>query len=290
MIYSALREHKLGVKYWISTGNEADVNVSELVSNVIEDSDIKAVQVYMEDVKGAHHLIKAAKRARELNKPILVLKSGKTKIGQKAASYHTGALPMEDTEIDATFRDAGIIRVDDVKELGAFSSIFASPNRPKGKRTATISNSGALGVMAADKCIEWGLELAELKSETKQQIAQSLPIFASAENPIDVTAQLLNDKDLLSNTLPALIKDPNVDIIILLLAILGKGYDVPRMIESIQKAQSVSDKLIVVSPVASQTADIDELFMKNGIPTVTDPTLVVKAVAKYVDHSVRTRD
>src|SRR5699024_1540523 len=176
MIYNIQKEDGVGIKYWASTGNEADVNVNTLLNYVLEDPDVNIAQVYMEDIKDSQELLDAAKKAEQLEKPILVLKSGTSDIGQKAASSHTGALAAEDAVIDKAFSHHGIIRVNDVNELSNFSKVFKLDKKAKGKNVAIISNSGGLGVMLADSCIENGLNISEFTEETKQKLSQVLPI------------------------------------------------------------------------------------------------------------------
>src|SRR5699024_7105621 len=149
-----------------------------------------------------------------------------------------------------------------------------------------ISNSGGLGVMLADSCIENGLNISEFTEETKQKLSQVLPIFASFENPVDVTAQLLNDKDLLKNVLPILLNDSNIDQVIFGMGIIGKGYDVPAIIREISHAQENGEKLISVAWVGSQKG-VTEQFNRDNIPAFEDPTLLVKALAKYTNYSLR---
>ncbi|WP_166264101.1 acetate--CoA ligase family protein [Marinobacter caseinilyticus] len=285
MVYNLQKEWAGGIKYWIATGNEADVSVSELLDKVLDDTDVRVVQVYMEDVKKPSVLISAARKARHMAKPILALKSGKTPEGKKAASSHTGALAGEDAVVDAVFRQSGIVRVRDVHELANFPVLFSQQKRAVGRNVAILSNSGGLGVMMVDQCRELGLGLAKLSMSTIDELTNMLPDFASAENPIDLTAQLLNDKELLSNALPVLTRDPGVDIILFGLGIMGKGYDIPAIIRDIAEANRVSRQIMAVAWVGGQSGVIEE-FSRADVPVFENATMCVNAVASFADFSL----
>ncbi|CAM3488842.1 acetate--CoA ligase family protein [Aeromicrobium ponti] len=288
MAYNIQKDYGRGVKYWIATGNESDVNVQELVHYIVDDPDIKVVQAYFEDVKDGELLIEAAKKARQLKKPILALKPGKSDEAKKAASSHTGALAGEDIVFDAICQQYGIVRVDDIMELSTFPQIFELDKKIQGKKVAILTNSGGLGVMMVDKCKELGLEIAQFSEETLSKLDTILPEFAATENPIDLTAQLLNDKQLLSNAFPILMEDSQIDIILVAFSGIGKGYDIAGMINDIAKASKEGDKMLAVSWVASEKGVI-EAFGEKGIPAFPDPTLMIKGVAKFADYQLRSR-
>lgn len=283
MVYSLQKQWSNGIKYWIATGNEADATVAEFLGKILEDPDVRVVQAYMEDIKDGEALLAAARKAQDLEKPILALKTGKTSEGKKAASSHTGALAGEDAVLDAVFRQCGIVRVRDVVELACFPQVFAQRKKARGRNVAILSNSGGLGVMMVDQCKELGLEIAKLSESTVTRLGSMLPNFASAENPIDVTTQLLNDKNLLSKALPVLTGDPNVDVIVFGLGIMGKGYDIPTVTEDIVTANRESPQVMAVSWVGGQEGVMGELASR-GVPAFEDPSMCVAAMAKYVDH------
>jgi|LGOV01.1.fsa_nt_gb acyl-CoA synthetase (NDP forming) len=282
MVYNLQKQWGSGLKYWIATGNEADLTVSELLSKLLDDDDIRVVQAYMEDIKQPEKLLEAAKKARKLGKPILALKAGRTPEGQKAASSHTGALAGEDVVLNAIFKRHGIVAVRDVHELASFPQVFAQGKKARGRNVAILSNSGGLAVMMVDQCKEQNLELAKLSKATVDELETMLPSFGSAANPIDLTAQLLVDKKLLSNALPVLARDPGVDIILLGLGIMGKGYDIPTIVKDIASTNSSSEQLVGVAWVAGQQGVVEQ-FAAYDVPVFDNPTMCVDAMAKYVD-------
>lgn len=286
MVYNMQKDDGTGIKYWASTGNESDMNIPRMATYILEDEDISVVQIYMESIKNGSEIIELGKKSKELDKPVLVLKPGKSEEAKKAASSHTGALAAEDIVVDKVLDHYGLVRVDDVNELSSYSKVFRLSKRVKGKNVAILSNSGGLGVMMVDKCKELGLTIVEFTENTKTRLFEILPIFASYENPIDVTAQLLNDKELLSNALPILMEDSNVDIILFGLGIIGKGYQIDTIMKDIIDSQNNGEKLVSVAWVGSQKGRVEE-FNRNNVPAFEDPTMCVKAIAAYANYCVK---
>ncbi|WP_408011252.1 acetate--CoA ligase family protein [Pseudalkalibacillus sp. A8] len=283
MFYNLLSEkYGTGVNYWFATGNEADVNVVDLVDVLIDEKDVDVIHVYLEDIKDGEAFKKAALKAQRNKKPILVLKSGRTSEGKKAAQSHTGALAGEDDVFDVFSEKYGITRVDNIEELAGYSLMFQQQEKRFGRNVAFLSNSGGLGVMMVDKAKELGLNVTEFDKQTIVRLKEILPVFASLTNPIDVTAQLLNDRNLFSKTLPVLLEDQNVDSIVIGLGTIGKGYDIEAIVQDIVEAQK-SDKIVAVSWVGSKNNVVKD-FGLYGVPVFEDTTLCIKALRAYISY------
>src|SRR5699024_10753551 len=161
MIYSMQTDNGTGAKYWASTGNEEDLNTAQLAKYILEtDENVNVIQMYIESIDSDKDMIELGKQSQKKDKPVLVLKAGRSDEAQKAASSHTGALAAEDNIVDNFLKKYGFLRVNDVKELSSFSNVFKLSKKTKGKNVAIISNSGGLGVMMVDKCKEYGLNIA----------------------------------------------------------------------------------------------------------------------------------
>lgn len=286
MLYNIAKSLGRGAGYWVSTGNEADVTAPEVVDAMLDDEQIRVIQLYLEDIKDGCFLVDVAEKALALGKPMLAVKSGRTEEGRRAASSHTGALAADDVVVDAILRRHGVVRLEDVNELGLVAQLFELDKPPGGGRVAILTNSGGLGVMMVDRCKQAGLEMAALSPQTRGQLDELLPEFASHSNPIDVTAQLLNDRDLLYKALPILLDDAGVDIVLLSLGTVGKGYDIPRLVSAAADAQRAGAGVVVVTWVGSTPEAIPE-FTAHNVPVFEDPGLCAKAVAHYVDYHRR---
>src|SRR4029453_14303149 len=157
--------------------------------------------------------------------PIVAVKTGRTARGQAAARSHTGALANEDRVVDAFFKRHGIWRARDVHELVAGAELYLKGWRPKGGRLVVVSNSGASCVMAADAVQDSHLDLATLSDKTGSALSAALPAVWTATKPIDGTAALLSDSQLLGRILGILSDDPALDLLLLAIPVAGAGYD-----------------------------------------------------------------
>jgi len=284
MVYNHYQRLGKGVRYWAATGNEADVQVAELIKTVAKDAKIKVIQIYLESITDGPALIEAAQCARELNKPVLAIKSGRSDVGQKAAASHTGAIAAEDAVVDAAFRRAGITRVESVEEMIAFAHMFETDKPMRGNRIGVLSNSGALGVMMVDAAQQAELTVVEFSDKTQQRLAEVLPAFASPRNPIDVTAQFLHDRSLIPNALRILADDEEIDAICVGLGIIGKGYDIDAIVQDIVDANRYSNKIITMAWVGAKE-DATPLFFTGGVPAFEDYSLCMKALGAYANYN-----
>ncbi|WP_172650803.1 acetate--CoA ligase family protein [Rhodococcus opacus] len=273
-----------GVRYWAATGNESDLVVADLVAHVVTDPAVRVVQIYLENIASAKVLAEVARLARDRGTTLLVLKSGVTADGAKAASSHTGALAQEDAVIGAFLARHGLVRAQNLREMSELAAVFASPKRPAGNRVAMITNSGGLGVMLADGAAHNKLALAEFSAQTTAALRESLPAFAAVSNPIDVTAQLLSRPELIREAIRAVEADPGVDVIVIALGILGSYYDLDQILSDVVELDRRTDKVVVVCWVAGDPG-MPTRFAAAGLPTFDDTTSVMNAVGALVAHT-----
>lgn len=180
------QDEGIGVSKFISLGNKADVNETELIELLGEDVDTKVIAVYIEGVTDGQRFIDVCKKTA-VRKPILILKGGKTQLGSIAAMSHTRSLAGRDEAYDAAFKRAGVIRVNELDELYDGSKILSLSSPPPGNRVLILTSSGGAGILAADLCEELGLELPPLPEESKKQLRAKLPPQCILGNPIDLT-------------------------------------------------------------------------------------------------------
>jgi acyl-CoA synthetase (NDP forming) len=283
MIYEMARAAGLGLNYWVSTGNEADVQAAEILGEVVEDEDTRVACCYLEDVKDAGRFRRALARAHRRGVPVFVLKSGRSAVGRRAASSHTGALAGEDAVYDAVFADWGAIRCADPAELLALPQAFLRYHEA-GRRVAILSNSGGLGVLSVDLCVDLGLEPAEFTSATTAALRAALPDFAAAANPVDLTAQMLTDPGMLMRVLPALEADPGVDAIVFQIALLGAATDLGRLVSDVASVAQRSHKVVAVS--CPQRSVVDA-FRAGGVLAFDDASVALRSLACLAQATTR---
>jgi acyl-CoA synthetase (NDP forming) len=281
MIYNRWTAVGGGAKYWASTGNEADLTVARLARAAIEDPDIENLLLYMESVRDRPVLEQLVGRAAELGKHVVVYRPAGTERGWLAASRHTGAGAIAGDHLGAAVPTGTHVHsARSLDELVALAQLVSSGKTVSGGKLAIISNSGGLGVMAADTATRAGFSLEPLSAKSQDELASILPGFASVLNPIDVTAQLLNDGKLLAKALPTVLADDQVDATVVALGAVGDGYDVDQIQEDVARAHAESGKLVIVVWVGSRV-DVRRRFGRLGIPVFDSVPLAIDALATY---------
>ncbi len=291
MLAALQHQHATGLRYWVATGNEADVTVAELVDAVLDDPGVRVVQAYCEHLADVPRLVAAAAKARRLGKAVLMVKAGATEAGARAAGSHTGALAQPEAVVEAFLRRHGVVRARSLTELSGLSRVFETCAPARGNRVGIVSNSGGLGVMMADAALAEGLELAELTGGTREALRAVLPPFAAVGNPVDVTGQIVQQPHLLTRVLPALAADPWVDIVLVALGIVGPTYDIDAITDDIAAlhAEAAARGVLVAAVSVGGRPELAERLAARGVPTFDDDSACVRAVARFAEHSAWLR-
>ncbi len=184
-VLNSLRETDIRFAHFISVGNKADLNENDFLEFWETDKNIGVTTYYLESFENGFNFIKPFMLG-EINKPAIVLKSGKTKSGMKAASSHTGALSAQDKIVDALMNQFGIIRVNDLNEMFNTAKGFENFPMPAGNRIAVVTNAGGPAILSVDKLEAEGLRLAELSEDTKKQLRELVHPEGSVSNPVDL--------------------------------------------------------------------------------------------------------
>ncbi|WP_449240282.1 acetate--CoA ligase family protein [Desulfoscipio gibsoniae] len=213
-IYELIKEKGYGFSHFVSTGNEADLEFSHYLGYMATDDHTRVIGGYLEGVKDGQKFLQAADMALANSKPIMLMKAGRYPAAARAAASHTGALVGSEKVYNAVFRQKGIIRVESLEEFQTMLSVMHNNKIPRGKRTAILATSGGSGVMLADKCAHYGLEVVPLQDKTRSALAALLPDFASTANPVDITSAIMTQPGLLEQCAQIVISDPNVDMMI----------------------------------------------------------------------------
>jgi acetyltransferase len=275
--------NNVGFSKFISLGNKVDLNETDFIEFLMNDEETDVILGYIEDVVDGKRFIEVARRCTSV-KPIILIKSGGTGAGARAASSHTGALAGSDTAFSAAFRQTGIIRVDGVKELFEIARVFTSGKLPAGNRLLIITNAGGPGIIAADHSEKKGLTLPVLQKSTIEKLRKFLPPSASLYNPIDLIGDATSQR--YKTVLQEVRNSPDIDGILVILTPQAMT-DVKEIAEAVIETSNSTDKPVITSFMGGSTVrEAVERLMKQSIPNYSYPEEAINAYEKLVRFSV----
>jgi len=281
-------ERHIGFSRFISIGNKADIDENDCLEAFANDDEVGVIVLYLENFADPKRFAELCKRITP-NKPVLVLKSGRSEAGAKAASSHTGALAGSDTAVDALLERCGAMRVDSIEDLLVISHFFSMPNRPQGNRLGLITNAGGPGIIATDELQKAGFSFPELAESTVRELESKLPPEASCANPADVLPG--TGAEGYRVAAEALVKDPNLDavIILFLCPVMVKPI---WLVEAIVPVVEQTDKPVIgLFMGASDVVQLAEPLARLGMPILTSAPEVARAlVANRQYQSILERD
>jgi acetate---CoA ligase (ADP-forming) len=284
--YSTLLGLGAGVRYFANTGNEADVHACELLAALAETPDAEILLGYVEGVKDPAALAEGARRARRHDKPLVLLKAGRTEAGRRAVSYHTAADAGSYEAFGDLAAEHGAVVVDGIEPWLDAALAFLPGRRAGGSRLTIVTQSGGAGALATDAAIAAGLAVPEWSAGRQAGIADAVPSFGSARNPIDLTGSLLTDPDLLAGVLQRVASDEGTDVITVVLG--NSDGSAGPMTEAIKAAYGATRKPLSVAWTGGNGVARRRL-RAAGIPVYSDPGRAVRALARVVGHSVFQR-
>lgn len=206
--------NSIGFSKLVSIGNKADINELDVIEALADDTETRVIAGYLESIINGNAFVSQAEQISQ-KKPILLMKSGGTPAGAKAASSHTGSLAGSEIAYECVFERAGIIRCNSIRQQFDYAQAFANQPLPKGSRVVIITNAGGAGIMAADAVEQQGLSFAKLSEETTAKLTAKLPAMANLNNPIDILGDALADR--YEFALDTILDDDYVDVVLVLL-------------------------------------------------------------------------
>jgi acetyl coenzyme A synthetase (ADP forming)-like protein len=278
------RAKHIGFSKFISFGNKADISEIDLLYYLKDDEKTNVILLYLEEVSDGPALMKVSSQIiAETGKPVLILKSGRTSAGAFAAASHTGSLAGSDEICDAAFKQAGIIRCQDIEEMFNIAIAFAYQPLPKSNKVAIITNAGGPGVLTTDAAISDGLELAEFSEETTKVFKKSLPATANIKNPVDVIGDARADR--YNIAINGAIGDPNVDGIFVILTPQSMT-DIDTIAREVVKVTAGHSKPVYTSFMGE--ADVRsgvDILQRNKIPHYILPESMCLSFARVCEFS-----
>lgn len=202
--FSLARARELGMSYWMTTGNEADIEFADCVQWLARDPDTQVILGYIEGCRDGAKLKRALEAARAAGKRVVITKVGRTALGSAAAASHTAALTGEDAVYDTLLRQYGVWRANTVEELFTAGAAASLCPLPASRRTGVLTVSGGVGVLMADDACGVGLDLAEMPQDAQAALLRQIP-YAGPRNPVDITGQASGVPGLLERTLETML-------------------------------------------------------------------------------------
>lgn len=287
IMLALLGERGLGLSMFVSLGNKADVSSNDLLDAWADDPQTRVIVLYMESFGHPQKFLETAARVTR-RMPVIAVKSGRSRVGARAASSHTGALAGSDRAVDALLRQSGVIRADTLEECFLYASALASPRQPSGSRVAFITNAGGPAILATDTAIAAGLQVPELSPATQTALRAQLPATASVANPVDMIASAQAPQyDLVMR---AVLADSAVDAVVVMFTALQTNDPGAVADAIVSAAQGQSKPILVCMMGAAKEASVTARLRQADLPVFTFPEDAARAMAVMVRyHAERER-
>jgi acetate---CoA ligase (ADP-forming) len=274
----------LGLSSFVSVGDKADISGNDLLNFWEGDENTRVVLLYLESFGNPRRFARVARRVGR-TKPVVAVKSGRSKAGARATSSHTGALiAASDVNVDALFLQSGVIRTETLGELLDIASLLANQPVPRGNRVAVLTNSGGPGIMCADACESEGLELVELSAGTRDELRSFLPAEAGLSNPVDMLATASGDH--YARAIRALAADDGVDAIVTIFTppLVTQPGEVARAIAG-AAAELRTDLPLLAVFISAQGAPPELQGGAKHVPAFQYPEEAARTLARAVRYA-----
>lgn len=276
--YAMARERGVGLSAWVTTGNEADIDVADCIAWMARNPATEVIMAYLEGCNDGQKLRDALDLARAAGKPVVVVKVGRTELGAIAAASHTAALAGDDAAYDALFRQHGAWRAHTIEEFFDVAHSLSVAGLPSNSRVGLLTVSGGVGVMMADDAADAGLDVAELPRSAQEIIRARVPLAATT-NPVDVTGQVTAEPDVLDVAARAMLKKGDHGSLVIFLAAFGST---PAM-QEIQKKMALDlmrdfpDRVLIFSTLSDDAHR--KALEAAGCLCFADPSRALRSVA-----------
>ncbi|MDF3312219.1 acetate--CoA ligase family protein [Rhodococcus sp. T2V] len=263
-VQTLARTFDVGLSFVVSTGNEVDVTVGDVIDYLVDDESTAAIGVFLEMVRHPERFLAACRRARQAGKLVVVLKAGRSEAAARSALAHTGSLVGDDAIIGAALEAAGAVRVDTLEDLVAVADVFTRIGEIPGTRVGLVSISGGAGDIASDLAEQLGLTLPDLSSATKEVLTDILPSYGTPQNPLDMTGLVVPKPEIFGQGVAAVASDESIDVVI-------------AVTEAEHTAADLNDGMLAGLLVAANSAPRPTLLATTTVRPVAPSTAGLRA-------------
>ncbi|KQX25121.1 MULTISPECIES: acetate--CoA ligase family protein [unclassified Sphingomonas] len=285
-IRMALEARQLDISYTIATGNEAVLGVEDFLDELIGDETTRVILVFAEQIRRPDRFLHGAAKAQRAGKALLLLHPGRSAAGRQSAASHTGAMVGDHAAMRAAVDHAGIIRVDTVEELVDVAELVLRCPQPPQGGLAILTDSGAFKSLAGDFCETVEVALPPIE-RMRDALATELPAFISPENPLDVSAQALQQPDIYGRCGRLLLEEPGVGALLIAIMPSSPEFGLKAAQETLALLPDTGKPVLYVlfggdSPISP---DLTPLLREAGIPFYRVPERAMAAIGHYMRHA-----
>jgi acetate---CoA ligase (ADP-forming) len=274
--------NKIGFSLLASLGNKATLDEVAFFQNLQSDPTTRVIAAYLEDISKGQEFMRVAERVSK-SKPILILKSGRTSAGAKAASSHTGSLAGADSAYQSAFERTGVIRVNSIEHLFDVAMAFAYQPLPQGDKIAVVTNAGGPGIMMSDALESAGLRMATIDEETEKKLSAVLPAAASTHNPVDVLGDAGGDR--YAGAIDTLLASNSVDGLVVILTPQTMTDDVAIAKAVVELAKKYTKPVFACFMGAGSIRKGVEILQTEQIPQYSIPERAAAAMLEMVRYA-----
>jgi acyl-CoA synthetase (NDP forming) len=288
-VFVVARERGLGTPFCVATGNEADVTVSDVIHWMVDEPEIDVIAVYAEGIRDGAAFASALEAARQARKPVIVMKVGRSVLGGVSAKSHTASIAGDDAVTDAVMREFGAIRARNTEEMLDIAQLATRRIYPANNTLGVITVSGGAGVLISDAAETLGLAMPPMPQAAQDKLLELVP-FAAPHNPVDCTAQALNQIELVGSFMNSMVADGGYSSVLAFFTQTGGAASIaPRLRAQLRTVRDAHpDRLYVLSVLASR--DLVDGYEADGYSVFPDPTratVAIHAMGKIGDAFAR---
>ncbi|WBV42812.1 acetate--CoA ligase family protein [Pseudoroseomonas cervicalis] len=276
-LFGLARDHGLGLSCVVTTGNEADLNVGHMIGWMAQDPDTEVIAAYAEGIRDADSFLAALELARRNRKPVVMMKVGRSAVGSAAARSHTASIAGDDAVTDAVLAEYGVVRARTTEEMLDIARLAARRIYPAGNSLGVLTISGGAGVLISDAAEAVDLPMPPMPEAAQQALRDALP-YCAPQNPVDCTAQALNDLSLVGTFAKSLVEQGGYSSILSFFTHAGGAASVaPRLRQELAAVRAAHpDRLFVLSVLAEP--ELVRQFEADGFTVFEDPSRAVAAI------------
>jgi acetate---CoA ligase (ADP-forming) len=281
----------IGTSFLAAIGNEAMVGVPEVIEYLVDAEHTKAIAVFCESIGDTETFAKAAARARQAKKPVVIFKIGRTQVAKDVARAHTGADAGDDAAFDALCEEHGVIRVHAVEDMIVTAGLIAATGPLEADGLSFMSVSGGACTIVADRAEGLGVSLPPHDAETAAKLRETIGDFGAAYNPLDVTGTLLTTPELFGEVVPLATASPEFGLVAVNIIVPTMEHQgLPAALPPLARALARVDKPVIIMTLTTKTLNdyTRKVLAEHGLPyVVTSLEQGLKAIARLTRWSRR---